>query len=332
VSAPLLSVRNLGIEFGRRDAPVRAVSNVSFDIAPGASLGIVGESGSGKSTTSLSILRLLPESATRITSGEVFFEGIDLFKLPRDRMPEIRGRDIAMIFQEPMTALNPVMTIGSQIAEAVLLHEGLDHRRRHARAVEMLRLVGIPAPAERAEAFPHQLSGGMRQRAMIAMALACNPKLLIADEPTTALDVTIQAQVLDLMRRIRERLNTAILIISHDLGVIAEIADHVLVMYAGRVVESADVRSLFRAPAHPYTRGLLRSMPRLNDDRRRLHQIPGSVPSAGRAISGCPFVDRCPERMAICTEQMPPMTARGVHHDVACWIENTVDKALTVPA
>jgi peptide/nickel transport system ATP-binding protein len=225
-----------------------------------------------------------------------------------------------MIFQEPMSSLNPVMSIGDQIAEAVLLHENVSRRQARARAVEMLGLVGIPAPAERLGAFPHQFSGGMRQRVMIAMALVCNPKLLIADEPTTALDVTIQAQVLELMKKLRRTLGTSILIISHDLGVIAEIAERVVVMYAGRVVESADIRTIFKRPGHPYTRGLLQSIPRLDDERRRLYQIAGSVPVASALPSGCPFHPRCPERRPICSEQAPPMVDLGNGQSAACWV------------
>ncbi len=267
MTAPLLRVEELSVEFSAGKHVTRAVDTVSFDVETGSCVGIVGESGSGKSVTSLSILRLIATPPGRIAGGRIVFEGTDLLSLPADRMPEIRGRDIAMIFQEPMSSLNPVMTIGDQIAEAVMLHARLSRRACRARAIEMLGLVGIPAPAERINAFPHQFSGGVRQRVMIAMALACDPKLLIADEPTTALEVTIQAQVLELMKRIRRTRDTAILIISHDLGVIAEIADRVVVMYAGRIVETADVRRIFRRPAHPYTRGLLRSIPRLGDDQ-----------------------------------------------------------------
>jgi peptide/nickel transport system ATP-binding protein len=299
---------------------MRAVDGVSFAVPAGGALGIVGESGSGKSVTSLSILRLIPSPPGRIVSGRIAFQGTDLLALPESQMPEIRGRDIAMIFQEPMSSLNPVMSIGDQIAEAVWLHERLSRRECRARAIEMLGLVGIPAPAERLGAFPHQFSGGMRQRVMIAMALVCNPKLLIADEPTTALDVTIQAQVLELMKKLRRTLGTAILIISHDLGVIAEIAERVVVMYAGRVVESADIRTIFRRPGHPYTRGLLQSIPRLDDERRRLYQIAGSVPVAGALPKGCPFHPRCPERRPICAEQAPPMVDLGDGQSAACWV------------
>jgi oligopeptide/dipeptide ABC transporter ATP-binding protein len=269
--------------------------------------------------TSLSILRLVPEPPGRIVSGRIAFNGVDLLSLPRSKMPEIRGREIAMVFQEPMSSLNPVMTIGNQIDEAILLHEDVGAAERRAKTIEILRLVGIPDPAARTGAYPHQFSGGMRQRVMIAMALACNPKLLIADEPTTALDVTIQAQVLDLMKRLRQRLNTAIMFISHDLGVIADIADRVIVMYAGRIVEDADVDTIFRSPAHPYTRGLLRSIPRLHGESRRLHQIPGSVPTPGTIGTGCPFRARCPDRLERCGQEMPPTMEIAPGHTAACW-------------
>jgi oligopeptide/dipeptide ABC transporter ATP-binding protein len=237
-------------------------------------------------------------------------------------MPDIRGREIAMIFQEPMSSLNPVMTIGDQIGEAIYLHENLSRRARRGRVIAALANVGIPAPEERLGAFPHQFSGGMRQRVMIAMALACNPKLLIADEPTTALDVTVQAQVLALMRDLRKRLNTAVLFVSHDLGVIAEIADRVVVMYAGKVVETGAVRDIFRHSGHPYTQALLQSIPRVDDDRQRLYQIPGGVPSPQSRPPGCPFAPRCPSRRPICTQQMPPMLALGATHHAACWLND----------
>ncbi|MGO4724549.1 MULTISPECIES: ABC transporter ATP-binding protein [unclassified Inquilinus] len=320
MTAPLLKVEDLVVEFGPKAAPLRVVDGVGFEIQAGGSLGIVGESGSGKSMTSLSILRLIPEPPGRIAQGRILFEGTDLLALPRARMPEIRGRDIAMIFQEPMSSLNPVMTIGDQIGEAILLHEPVSQEERRRKVVEMLRLVGMPDPERRLGAYPHQFSGGMRQRVMIAMAIACHPKLLIADEPTTALDVTIQAQVLDLMKKIRATLNTAVLLISHDLGVIADICERVIVMYAGRVVEDADVRSIFRRPSHPYTQALLQSIPRLNDDRRRLYQIAGSVPQAGGVGAGCPFQPRCPLRIDRCAIERPPMFDFGPQHRAACWV------------
>jgi peptide/nickel transport system ATP-binding protein len=320
MTAPLLKVENLAVEFGPKSNPVRAVDGVSFEIEAGGSVGVVGESGSGKSVTSLSILRLIPEPPGRIVQGRIELNGTDLLKLPRSKMPEIRGRDIAMIFQEPMSSLNPLMTIGDQISEAIMLHTDLDRAARRQKMIEVLGLVGIPDPAGRVDAYPHEFSGGMRQRVMIAMALACDPKLLIADEPTTALDVTIQAQVLALMKKIRLTRNTAVLLISHDLGVIADVCERVIVMYAGRVIEDGDVRSIFRNPSHPYTRGLLESIPRLNDDRVRLFQIPGSVPLPGTVKSGCPFYARCSLRVERCAREMPPMFRFGESHTAACWV------------
>lgn len=324
---PLLKVDNLAVEFGPRTKPIRVVDGVSFEIDSGGAVGIVGESGSGKSITSLSILRLIPEPPGRITQGRIEFEGRNLLDLPWSKMPEIRGRDIAMVFQEPMSSLNPVMTIGDQIGEAIMLHESITREQRRRRIVELLNLVGIPDPAGRIHAYPHQFSGGMRQRVMIAMAVACNPKLLIADEPTTALDVTIQAQVLELMKKIRSTLNTAILLISHDLGIIADVCERVIVMYAGRIVEDGDVRSIFKRPSHPYTQGLLQSIPRLNDDRRRLFQIAGSVPLPGSVQSGCAFYSRCLMRTDQCAAQTPPMFEFGPKHKAACWVT-----AETIPA
>ncbi|MEZ2126500.1 MULTISPECIES: ABC transporter ATP-binding protein [unclassified Sinorhizobium] len=318
-NTPLLKVENLRVEFGSVANPIRVVDGVNFEINAGGSVGIVGESGSGKSITSLAIMRLVPELC-RISEGRIEFNGVNLLDLPLPQMPDIRGRDIAMIFQEPMSSLNPVMTIGDQIGEALKLHETMTREQRRARTIELLKLVGIPNPEGRLDAYPHQFSGGMRQRVMIAMAVACNPKLLIADEPTTALDVTIQAQVLELMQKIRSTLDTAVLLISHDLGVIAEVCERVIVMYAGRVVEDADVRSIFRHPSHPYTRGLLQSIPRLSDDNTRLYQIPGSVPVAGSVKAGCPFYARCPLRVDRCASEMPPMFSFGPAHRAACWV------------
>jgi oligopeptide/dipeptide ABC transporter ATP-binding protein len=317
---PLLKVENLSVEFGPKDAPIRVINGVSFSIDAGAAVGIVGESGSGKSITSLALMGLIPSPPGRIAEGRIEFEGVNLLDLPRSKMPEIRGRDIAMIFQEPMSSLNPVMTIGDQIGEAIKLHEKMDREARRGRIIELLTLVGIPNPEGRLGAYPHQFSGGMRQRVMIAMAVACNPKLLIADEPTTALDVTIQAQVLELMHKIRRTLNTTILLISHDLGVIADVCERVIVMYAGRVVEDADVKSIFRNPGHPYTRGLLQSIPRLKDDRTRLYQIPGQVPLPGTVKQGCPFFARCPDRIDKCAREMPPMLKIGPSQTAACWV------------
>jgi oligopeptide/dipeptide ABC transporter ATP-binding protein len=320
--APILDVRHLVTEFRSKRGTVRAVEDISFVVPRGGAVGIVGESGSGKSVTALSILRLLAEPAGHIASGAILFEGKDLTRLPRDQMEHLRGQSIAMVFQEPMTSLNPVFRIGDQIAESVLLHQDVSQAAARARAIEMLRLVGIPDPARRADDYPHQMSGGMRQRVMIAIALACNPKLLIADEPTTALDVTIQAQILDLLRRLREQLGTAIMLITHDLGVVAEFVDDVVVMYAGRVVERADVASLFRAPQHPYTAGLLRSIPRLTDSAPRLSQIRGSVPGPAAFPPGCRFHPRCDEAQPICQRLLPPEIPVAPGHTVACWKHN----------
>ena len=320
MSAPLLRVDNLAVEFGSKAQPLRVVDGISFEIDAGHSVGIVGESGSGKSVTSLAILRLIPEPPGRIAQGRIELNGVNLLEQPLSAMPEIRGRDIAMIFQEPMSSLNPVMTIGDQIGEAIMLHEDVSREERRRKTVEMLKLVGIPDPERRLGAYPHQFSGGMRQRVMIAMAVVCNPKLIIADEPTTALDVTIQAQVLELLKKVRRQLNTAILMISHDMGIIADICERVIVMYAGRVVEDADVRSAFRSPSHPYTQGLLQSIPRLSGDQTRLFQIPGSVPLPGTVQQGCPFYARCSRRIDKCAEVMPPMFRFGPQHTAACWV------------
>ena len=320
MSPPLLKISNLSVEFGPRSRPIGVVNDVNLQIESGGAVGIVGESGSGKSVTSLSVLRLIPDPPGRIVSGTIEFNGTDILKLPLTRMPDIRGRDVAMIFQEPMSSLNPVMRIGAQIEEAIKLHDTISAAERRKRTIETLKLVGIPNAEGRLGAYPHQFSGGMRQRVMIAMAIACNPKLLIADEPTTALDVTIQAQVLDLMKRVRRELGTAIMLISHDLGIIAEVCDSVVVMYSGRVMETGDVRSIFRSPRHPYTQGLLHSIPRLQDDKRRLFQIPGTIPTAGSVKAGCPFYARCGVRIDKCTSEMPPMFDFGATQKAACWV------------
>jgi peptide/nickel transport system ATP-binding protein len=329
---PLLQVEGLSVEFGSPAARLRVVDEVSFDIHAGETVGLVGESGSGKSITALSILRLVPEPPSHLAGGRVLLDGVDLTTLPRDRLPEIRGRDIAMIFQEPMSSLNPVQRIGDQIAEAILLHQRMDAGARRARVLELLRLVGIPDPARRIDAYPHQFSGGMRQRVMIAMALACNPRLLIADEPTTALDVTIQAQVLALLRDLKTEFGTAILLITHDLGVVAESCQRVVVMYAGRVVESGPVRAIFRNPSHPYTRALLQSIPRLDEERRRLHQIPGNVPPPGPLRAGCAFHTRCAERLSRCATDRPPMVQLGDGHQAACWLARPMAQARVAQA
>src|SRR5271170_2869105 len=306
---PILDISDLRTWFFTRDGVVRAVDGVSFHVTPGETLAIVGESGCGKSVTALSILRLIPSPPGRIVSGAIRFAGRDLLGLSEAEMRHVRGNEISMIFQEPMTSLNPVLTIGRQIAETLTLHQGLGHGAALAKAADMLRLVHIPEADRRIGQYPHQLSGGMRQRVMIAMALACNPKLLLADEPTTALDVTIQAQILDLMRELKQKIDAAIVLITHDLGVVAEMAQRVVVMYAGRKAEEATVGALFRRPLHPYTRGLLDSMPRLGASldaghAPRLAEIPGMVPSLKQATPGCPFAARCDFATEICHRAM----------------------------
>ena len=290
----LLEVRNLCTYFHTEEGLGKAVDGVSFALRRGETLGLVGESGCGKSVSALSVMRLIPQPPGQIESGEILFGGRDLLRLSEDEMCRVRGNEIAMIFQEPMTSLNPVLTCGFQITESVILHQGVSKQEARNRAIEMLRLVGIPAPEQRVDEYPHQLSGGMRQRVMIAMALSCNPQLLIADEPTTALDVTIQAQILELLQRLQEELKMAVLMITHDLGVIAEVADRVAVMYAGQVVEYASTRDLFNSPQHPYTRGLMQSVPRLDESRERLDIISGIVPDAREFPEGCRFAPRCP--------------------------------------
>jgi peptide/nickel transport system ATP-binding protein len=321
---PLLAVEDLRTWFYTRDGIVRAVDGVSCAVYPGETLAVVGESGCGKSVTSLSILRLIASPPGKIVSGRLLFEGRDLLDLAEDAMRAIRGNEISMIFQEPMTSLNPVFTIGHQIGETLELHQGMDRRRATARAIEMLQLVKIPEPERRVRQYPHELSGGMRQRVMIAMALSCNPKLLIADEPTTALDVTIQAQILDLMRELKAKTGAAIILITHDLGVVAEMAQRVVVMYAGRKVEEAPVDALFARPLHPYTKGLLGSIPRLAEaaeggERKRLVEIPGMVPSLKEVVPGCLFAPRCPHATARCAAEYPPLEEKSAGHWVACW-------------
>jgi peptide/nickel transport system ATP-binding protein len=322
--AALLEVADLRTWFFTRDGVVRAVDGVSFEVLPGETLAIVGESGCGKSVTALSILRLVASPPGRIVSGAIRFGGRNLLDLSEAEMREVRGNDISMIFQEPMTSLNPVLTIGHQIGETLILHQGLDRRQATRKAIEMLRLVHIPEPERRVTEYPHQLSGGMRQRVMIAMALACNPKLLIADEPTTALDVTIQAQILDLMRELKSKIDAAIVLITHDLGVVAEMAQRVVVMYAGRKAEEAPVGPLFRRPLHPYTRGLLASVPRLGAsvgraEAPRLAEIRGTVPSLREPIPGCPFAERCSFATEICHTEMPAFEEKEAGHFAACF-------------
>src|SRR5882757_1341952 len=317
----LLEVENLQTHFRTPDGVNRAVDGVSFEVAEGETLAVVGESGCGKSVTANSILRLIPEPPGRL-AGAIRFQGTDLLTLDEPAMRKIRGNDISMIFQEPMTSLNPVLTVGRQLGETLRLHEGLDNRAAETRAAEMLALVGIPEPRRRVHEYPHQLSGGMRQRVMIAMALACNPKLLIADEPTTALDVTIQAQILDLMKDLKRRLGAAIILITHDLGVVAEVAERVMVMYAGRQVEEAPVGKLFRAPRHPYTQGLLGAVPKLGSSligtETRLAEIPGTVPGLKQRIAGCVFAGRCPRATELCRQVAPALELKAPGHLAAC--------------
>lgn len=324
---PLLRVDGLKTHFHTRDGVVRAVDGVSFDVHAGETLAIVGESGCGKSVTAMSILRLLPMPPARIAAGRIEFEGRNLLDLSEADMRAVRGNLISMIFQEPMTSLNPVLTIGHQVAEALVLHRGLSRREAMARAVDMLRKVQIPEAQRRVKQYPHELSGGMRQRVMIAMALACGPRLLIADEPTTALDVTIQAQILQLMRQLGLETGASIILITHDLGVVAEMADRVVVMYAGRKVEEAPVGALFSNPRHPYTVGLLGSMPHLGGSLadvqgqppRRLVEIPGMVPSLKEEQPGCLFAPRCPQASGQCRREVPPLAQYESGHLAACW-------------
>ena len=320
----LLSVKNLSTEFPVKKGIVRAVEDVSFDVDQGEILAIVGESGSGKSVTSLSIMGLLAEPG-HVAGGSLEFEGKDLATLSEKQYRELRGNDMAMIFQEPMTSLNPVYRVGNQIVEAIRTHEKVSKAEAKDRAVDLLRKVGIPSPEARINDYPHQMSGGMRQRVMIAMALACNPKLLIADEPTTALDVTIQAQILDLLRRLRDDTGMAVLLITHDLGVVSETADRVVVMYCGQVVEEAEVRTLFDHPMHPYTLGLLKSIPRLeDDDSKRLYMIKGMVPNPLEMPPGCHFSDRCDSCMDVCRTKVPELVDVD-GHKVRCFLYESAD-------
>ena len=320
----LLEIDRLQTHFRTEQGVNRAVNGVTLAVEAGETLAIVGESGCGKSVTAMSILRLIPQPPGKI-AGSIRFQGRDLLTLPERDMRTIRGNDISMIFQEPMTSLNPVLTIGRQITETLVLHQKLDKAAANKRAVEMLRLANIPEPERRLLQYPHELSGGMRQRVMIAMALACDPKLLIADEPTTALDVTVQAQILDLMRQLKEQTGTAIILITHDLGVVAEMAQRVAVMYAGRIVEQASVADLFARPQHPYTQALLGSMPRLvtardkSSGRKRLAEIRGVVPALTRKIDGCIFAPRCAHAMPVCKEGYPPLEEKAPKHWAACW-------------
>jgi oligopeptide/dipeptide ABC transporter ATP-binding protein len=318
-SPALLEVRGLRTTFRGETGEIRAVDGVDLRVERGRTLGIVGESGCGKSVTALSIMGLVPLPPGRIAAGEVLFEGEDLLQAPPQRLRDLRGDKLAMIFQEPMTSLNPAFPVGDQIAETLLRHRKIGKDEAKGQSLAMLRRVRMPSPERRAKDYPHQLSGGMRQRVMIAMALACNPKLLIADEPTTALDVTIQAQILELMRALREELGTAIILISHDLGVIAELADDVAVMYAGKVIERCPAEKLFAEPQHPYTIGLLGSIPRLHMERERLAAIQGFVPDAAALPEGCRFHPRCPFAIDRCSREIPPLEEIDAGHFVACW-------------
>ncbi len=320
----LLQVKNLKTYFFTDEGVVRAVDGVDLHLDKAETLGVVGESGCGKSVTALSIMRLISQPPGRIVEGEIRYNGQDLLELSPARMRKVRGKEISMVFQEPMTSLNPVFTVGEQIAEALRLHEKLGRREAMEKTVEMLKLVHIPNPERRVKEYPHQLSGGMRQRVMIAMALSCSPKLLIADEPTTALDVTIQAQILELLNELKAKLHMAVMLITHDMGVIAETAQRVVVMYAAKVAEEAPVTELFKEPLHPYTQGLLRSIPRIDlaaTQRRRLETIPGVVPTIkGDIPPGCRFAPRCAHVMAVCTEKDPVLKEVKPGHKVSCWL------------
>lgn len=317
---PLLEVVNLKTHFGSETGYVTAVDGISFHIEEGEVLGVVGESGCGKSVTAESILRLHDEEFNTVYEGEIKLKGEDLFRLPLSKMQSIRGNEISMIFQDPMSSLNPVYTVGNQLMEAILLHQKIGKKKAYDKALELLELTGIPSPKIRMTKYPHELSGGMQQRVMIAIGLACQPALLIADEPTTALDVTIQAQILDLMLRLNEELNMGVIFITHDLGVVAEICDRVVVMYLGQIVEEADTETLFEQPAHPYTSGLLQSIPRMTGDRtKELHMIEGSVPSLNDVPTGCRFASRCPFADELCLEKMPELRPLNEHSMVRCW-------------
>lgn len=317
----LVQFRNLETHFHTSAGVVKAVDKVSFSIREGETIGVVGESGCGKSVTAMSLMRLVEGPHGVIAGGEIIYDDKDLLKLSKRDMGRIRGKEISIIFQEPMSSLNPVLTIGHQITEPLMMHLLLDRKQAKKRAIELIELVGIPRPEQIFYAYPHELSGGMRQRIMIAIALSCNPKLLIADEPTTALDVTIQAQILDLMREIKQKLGTAIMLITHDLGVVAEMADYVIVMYAGKIIEEAPVLELFKDPQHPYTKGLLKAKPVIGQTSERLYSIPGQVPNPIELEDNCHFHDRCEFCMEICKQQQPPFRAHGDStHKTACWL------------
>ncbi len=315
----ILEIRDLCVEFQTVEGTVQAVNHLSYKLRKGEKLGIVGESGSGKSVSSLGMLRLIPNPPGRITGGEILYKGQDLVKEPKKEMQRIRGNEISMIFQEPMTSLNPIIKCGKQIAESLRLHRGMNKKEAMEEAVRLMQSVGIANPAQRAHEYPHQMSGGMRQRVMIAMALACEPQILIADEPTTALDVTIQAQILDLIRDLNERMGTSVIFITHDLGVVSELCDTVLVMYTGRIVEQAPVLELFETPKHPYTVGLLEAIPRITKQRAPLQTIEGTVPNPTERIDGCSFSPRCPYATEQCRQKEPPEVQLSEHRRVRCW-------------
>jgi oligopeptide transport system ATP-binding protein len=322
VDARLLDVRDLKVEFQTLEGTVHALNGVSFSVNPGQTLGIVGESGCGKSVSVLAVMRLIPQPPGKIVTGEVNFAGRNLLSLSGPEMQDVRGKDISMIFQDPMTSLNPVLTIGRQIGETMMVHKGLSENEARRAAIELLDQVGIPNPAVRLDDYPHHFSGGMRQRVMIAMALSCKPRLLIADEPTTALDVTIQVQILDLVKQLRDQMDMAVIWISHDLAVIAELADRVAVMYSGYLVEETDVFQLYQQPRHPYTLALLQSLPRMDTgELDKLAAIPGSPPDATRLPPGCPFAPRCRFAMARCHQENPQLMDVGLDHRAACWVD-----------
>ena len=319
----ILSVRGLKTYFGLDEGTLKAVEDISFDLAVGQTLGIVGESGSGKSVTNLSLMKLIPSPPGKIVGGEVQFEGQNLLELSEKEMRKIRGNKISMIFQDPMTCLNPFLSISTQMIESFVLHQGMNKREAYQKSIEMLQLVGIPRPDKCIDEFPHQFSGGMRQRVMIAMALSCKPRILIADEPTTALDVTIQAQILELMKELSHKLNTATILITHDLGVVAGTCDDICVMYAGRIVEKAQTEALFENPKHPYSKGLLESIPKLNTDSKEvLYSIPGQPPNLINLPDCCPFYTRCEYAMQICKQKMPEPLELDGEREVSCWLYN----------
>lgn len=319
MSEPLLNVENLVTEFFAEEGAVRAIDHVSFHVEKGEILGVVGESGCGKSVTSMSIMRLIPENLGRVAEGTITFEGQNIMEMSKKEFSKVTGKEMSMIFQEPLSSLNPLLTCGYQIVETIRYHEKIEKKEAWEKAVELLRMAGIPLPEKRAKEYPHQLSGGMRQRVMIAMAIACNPKLLIADEPTTALDVTIQAQILDIIKRLRTEFGMAVMFITHDMGVIAEVSDRVIVMYAGNIVEEAPVKEFFANPLHPYTQGLLKAIPRPDRKKERLFMIEGTVPKLSDEIKGCKFYDRCHVASDICKEKKPPFIEAEKEQKVLCW-------------